>query len=97
MEYLSTIKVGIIGLGYVGLPVAVAIGKKFKHSVGYDLSVDRINSLKNNIDKNNDLESSELLSSDIKYTTDEKDLKGCNFFSFSSTYFLFFLLFIFWR
>ncbi len=80
MEYLSTIKVGIIGLGYVGLPVAVAIGKKFKDSVGFDLSLDRINSLNNNIDKNKDLESSELIESKIRYTTNEKDLKGCNFF-----------------
>jgi UDP-N-acetyl-D-galactosamine dehydrogenase len=42
-------KLGIIGLGYVGLPLAVEFAKKYK-VIGYDINVDRINELKSGID-----------------------------------------------
>ena len=42
--------IAVIGLGYVGLPLAVEFGKKYK-TFGYDISLDRINELKNGIDK----------------------------------------------
>lgn len=42
-------KVSIIGVGYVGLPLALAFSKKFK-TIGFDLNEDRINELKNGYD-----------------------------------------------
>ena len=46
-------KVSIIGVGYVGLPLALAFSKKFK-TIGFDLNKDRINELKNGYDSFND-------------------------------------------
>ena len=46
-------KISIIGVGYVGLPLALAFSKKFK-TVGFDLSEDRINELKKGYDSFND-------------------------------------------
>ena len=43
-------KIGIIGLGYVGMPLAAAFSAKFE-VIGYDLNAARINELKNGIDK----------------------------------------------
>ena len=56
---LKHIKIGIIGLGYVGLPLAIEFSKKFK-TYGFDKSKERINQLKRKIDKNNLLNKSEL-------------------------------------
>ena len=47
----SNLKISIIGLGYVGLPLAIAFSKKF-HVVGYDINKKRIIDLKNGVDKN---------------------------------------------
>ena len=77
---LKSIKIGVIGLGYVGLPVAIALAKKFPGTVGFDLSKSRIEGLKSGIDKNDDLESQMLSSSDILFTSDESDLKSLNFY-----------------
>ena len=46
--------IGIIGLGYVGLPVSVAFSKKYK-VVGYDINLSRVDSLNNYIDKTNEI------------------------------------------
>lgn len=77
---LNELKIGVIGLGYVGLPVALAFAKKFPGTVGFDLSQKRIETLKQGIDKNGDLEPLEVKSSAILFTKDESDLKSCNFF-----------------
>ena len=50
----KNIKIGIIGLGYVGLPLAIEFGKKFK-VIGYDQNKSRIKNLKNFIDLNYDI------------------------------------------
>ena len=49
----------VIGLGYVGLPLAVEMGKKLK-TYGYDISKKRIDELKRNLDSTNELNSSEI-------------------------------------
>ena len=74
------LKVGIIGLGYVGLPVALGFAKHFSGTIAFDLKKDRIESLKSGTDSNGDLEDSEFNGLDIKFTSNEADLKGCNFF-----------------
>lgn len=55
---LKHIKIGVIGLGYVGLPLAIEFSKKFK-TYGFDKSKERINQLKRKIDRNNLLNKSE--------------------------------------
>ncbi|MCK5107108.1 MAG: hypothetical protein KAQ83_00090, partial [Nanoarchaeota archaeon] len=49
MQINSNIKVAIMGLGYVGLPLALAISKKFNNVVGIDLDKEKINQIKNRI------------------------------------------------
>lgn len=70
--------VSVIGLGYVGLPVAVAFGKKRK-TIGFDINRVRIQELKNSFDRTNEVESKELKEADILYTDQIKDLKKANF------------------
>jgi UDP-N-acetyl-D-galactosamine dehydrogenase len=52
-------KITIVGLGYVGLPLAVEFAKKF-NVIGYDINLDRINELKNGIDRTNETTSLEI-------------------------------------
>ena len=60
----STAKVVVIGLGYVGLPLAMAFTKKFR-VLGYDISSQRVDDLKQGIDVTNEFSASELELSDI--------------------------------
>jgi UDP-N-acetyl-D-galactosamine dehydrogenase len=73
-------KIAIIGLGYVGLPLALAFGKKY-HVLGYDLNKKRINELKKKIDKNLEIKKKEFIKSKfIQFTNFEKDLRGYDIF-----------------
>ena len=71
---------GIIGLGYVGLPVFNSLKKKFE-VVGFDINEKRVSSLNNQIDLNNEFTKKQLkLDNKSIITDDEKKLKKCNFF-----------------
>ena len=54
MVSFNKIKIGIIGLGYVGLPLAVAFSKKFT-TFGFDINSSRIENLKNGIDETKEI------------------------------------------
>ena len=71
----------LIGLGYVGLPLAVAFAKKFK-VVGYDIEESRIKDLKDGNDKTHEVESMLLdsVKSNITYTSNIQDIKDCNIY-----------------
>ena len=56
---LSKLKIGIIGLGYVGLPLAVEFSKKYD-VLGFDVDENRINNLNEFIDKTNEVSSKDL-------------------------------------
>ncbi|MBS0289677.1 MAG: nucleotide sugar dehydrogenase [Proteobacteria bacterium] len=72
-------KIAVIGLGYVGLPVAIAFAKR-NAVIGYDISKERVEKLKSGIDYANEVPSSELRHADILFTYDPKDLHAANFF-----------------
>lgn len=73
-------KIGIIGLGYVGLPLAVEFGKVME-VVGFDINQERINELKKGFDRTKEVESDELKSSKkLTYSSDLQDLKSANYF-----------------
>ncbi len=73
-------KVGIIGLGYVGLPLAVESGRLYP-TVGFDIDIDRINELKSGADKTLEVSPQELKSSDqLSFTIDSQALNKCNFY-----------------
>ncbi len=70
--------IGIIGLGYVGLPLAVEFGKAYQ-TVGFDINEPRISELKNGVDSTLEVEA-ELLSeaTRLSYTCDAADIKVCD-------------------
>lgn len=70
--------VSVIGLGYVGLPVAVAFGKQSK-SVGFDINAQRIAELKDGVDHTMEVSKEDLMSADILLTADPADLKHADF------------------
>ncbi len=72
-------KICIIGLGYVGLPLAVAFSKKFK-VIGYDNNPSRVKELKKNYDRTLQIKGNLLNSvkKNINYTSDIKDSKNCS-------------------
>jgi len=69
----------VIGLGYVGLPIALEFAKKIK-VIGFDINAERIELMKKNIDPSNELESSDFENCDIEFTNQLAVLKTANFF-----------------
>ena len=77
---IKKLKIGVIGLGYVGLPLSVALGKKFD-VIGYDKSKSRIKDLTMNIDINNEVNKKELKKSKyLKLTNEKSALVGRDIF-----------------
>lgn len=73
-------KIAVIGLGYVGLPVAVALAHKFDSVVGFDISVPRISALKKHQDWTGEISSEVLSKSTLSLTSNHLKLEGSNFF-----------------
>jgi UDP-N-acetyl-D-galactosamine dehydrogenase len=77
---LDQIKLGIIGLGYVGLPLAVEFGKK-RSVVGFDVNPKRIEELRLGFDATLEVGAAELLQAvQLTFSTDVEDLRACNCF-----------------
>ena len=78
MLTLDKTKIGMIGLGYVGLPLAVEFGKHFP-TVGLDISAPRIAELRQGKDSSLEVDADELVQArHLTYTTNPDDLAGCN-------------------
>ncbi|MCB9252306.1 MAG: nucleotide sugar dehydrogenase [Flavobacteriales bacterium] len=72
--------IGIIGLGYVGLPLAVEFGKK-RPTIGFDINENRINELRSGVDNTLEVDPENLASSkNLKYTSNPADLSQCSVF-----------------
>jgi UDP-N-acetyl-D-glucosamine/UDP-N-acetyl-D-galactosamine dehydrogenase len=69
----------VIGLGYVGLPIALAFARKFK-AIGFDINAGRIELLRNGIDPSEELVSSDFEGADIKFTNNLDDLREAGFY-----------------
>jgi len=77
---MSNKKIALIGLGYVGLPLAVEFGKK-RVVVGFDINQPRINDLKNGVDSTLETTPEELKDAvHLSYTTNLEDIKDCTIF-----------------
>ncbi len=77
---INKLRLAVIGLGYVGLPLALEFAKK-KKVIAFDLKTKRINELKSRIDKNLEISQKEFKNlTKIKFTNDKNDLKLANCF-----------------
>ncbi|MEO8590966.1 MAG: nucleotide sugar dehydrogenase [Flavobacteriales bacterium] len=72
-------KLAVIGLGYVGLPIALAFARKIK-VVGFDINPKRVDMMRRGEDPSNELEASEFEGCDIHFSADLNDLKDVEFF-----------------
>jgi UDP-N-acetyl-D-galactosamine dehydrogenase len=77
---MNNIKIGIVGLGYVGLPLAVEFGKKYP-TVGFDINQQRITELQAGVDRTLETSHEELVeASHLTYTTVADDLTQCTIY-----------------
>ena len=72
-------RIAVCGLGYVGLPVAVAFSRRFD-TIGFDVDKRRITRLKEGDDWTGEIERDALLASTLQFTDQLSDLQGCDFF-----------------
>ncbi len=70
----------VIGLGYVGLPVALALAKKFERVVGFDISQQRISALRNAEDTTGEVTEAALRKTRLRFTDDPRTLDEASFF-----------------
>src|SRR5437763_4372574 len=73
-------RIAVIGLGYVGLAVALAFARKFPGTVGFDVNKEKVEELRRGYDRNQEVPKSELEGSALTITSDIADLKGVTFF-----------------
>lgn len=74
------LKIAVIGLGYVGLPLAIALGQDFD-TLGFDLNAERIASLRDGRDVTGEVASQDLTrTATLHFTSEEDELAGCNVF-----------------
>ncbi len=80
MKDLNSIKICLVGLGYVGLPLAVEFGKKYK-TIGFDINQPRIKELQSGVDSTLEVEP-ELLetATQLQFTSSADDIRDCNVF-----------------
>lgn len=76
---MQDLKICVIGLGYVGLPIALEFAKKVK-VIGFDINEKRIEMLKNHIDPNNELNLYDFENTNIIFTSDSENIREANFY-----------------
>ena len=74
----ENLKVGIVGLGYVGLPLTLALGRAFHGTVGFDVSVGKVNALLAGNDPTDEGLEPEIQESTVDFTTDATKLSSCD-------------------
>jgi UDP-N-acetyl-D-glucosamine/UDP-N-acetyl-D-galactosamine dehydrogenase len=75
-----TERIGVLGLGYVGLPVALAFARKFPGTVGFDVHHAKVEELRRGLDRNDEQPAEALRSTTLAMTSDAEDLRGCTLF-----------------
>ena len=77
---MVTGKIVVIGLGYVGLPLAVAFAREFDHVVGFDVNEPKVEQLRRGVDPTGSVDNAELSASSLFITSSEEDLSGAQFY-----------------
>ena len=80
LQKLTTERIGVVGLGYVGLPVSVALAEAYESVTGFDIDERRVHALRHSHDWTNEVEEGKLLASDLAVTFDPSDLTACTFY-----------------
>ncbi len=75
----QTTKIAVIGLGYVGLPLAVAIARHFP-TVGFDINEQRVTELHEGLDRTGEVDGPNLRACTASFTTDPEAMRGCEVF-----------------
>ncbi|WP_394820487.1 nucleotide sugar dehydrogenase [Pendulispora albinea] len=73
-------RIAVIGLGYVGLPVALAFARQFPGTVGFDIDKKKVEELQNGYDRNHEVSKEVLTGTPLRASSDPNDLKGITFF-----------------
>jgi UDP-N-acetyl-D-galactosamine dehydrogenase len=73
-------RIAVIGLGYVGLPLALALAKKFPGTVGFDIHAAKVAELQRGLDRTREVSPDSLRTTTLKMTCDLDDMKGADFF-----------------
>ena len=73
-------KVGVVGLGYVGLPVALAFARHFPGTVGFDINAQRVEEIRGGHDRTGEHNEETLRGTPLRVTSDPAQLRGCTFF-----------------
>ncbi len=73
-------RIAVIGLGYVGLPVALALAKKFPDTVGFDINIEKVEALRQGLDRTGEVSPDDLKLSSLKITSNPDHLSKANFF-----------------
>ncbi len=81
MKEIKDSKIAVVGLGYVGLPLAVAFAEKFP-VIGYDISQARIDELSQGYDRTREIQKSELeaVAQNLTFTTNEREMVNANIY-----------------
>jgi len=78
MAHTKGRKIAVVGLGYVGLPIAVAFGKR-QRVIGFDINKAKITELQKGLDRTGEVSEADLNATDVHYTCQSSDLKGADF------------------
>ena len=71
--------VGIVGLGYVGLPLALSMGRKYSRTIGFDVNEEKIAQLCSGEDPTEEGLEKDIAESSVEFVADEHALKQCDF------------------
>ena len=71
--------ISLVGLGYVGMPIAVAFAEKGIHVIGFDLNADKIAQYQSGIDPTGEVGNEAIAQTTVEFTSDEKNLQRAKF------------------
>jgi UDP-N-acetyl-D-galactosamine dehydrogenase len=73
-------RIAVIGLGYVGLPVALAFARTFPNTIGFDINPHKVHDLQHGLDRTGEVCEEDLHASTLRFTCTPDDLRGATFF-----------------
>jgi UDP-N-acetyl-D-glucosamine/UDP-N-acetyl-D-galactosamine dehydrogenase len=77
---MSSERIAVVGLGYVGLPVALAFARRFPGTIGFDVSTAKVEELTRGFDRSGEVDREALEGSGLRMTADPADLRGATFY-----------------